>query len=449
MGHKSLLIFVCIFFLLKTSFANNNISYIHKDISYLEISKIEKGWIPFNTSISKGLENGVYWFKLDLEPSEKERVIRIPESHITRTTLFFNDYIIPIWTPNNYITYKIPASEIQNTIYLKVSCLLEARIPIEVLSIYQYYENKVTAYVIMALYYAIVLIILLFNLFSYINLKNKAYLYYMFMVLGMSINAFYKDGLFAYLFGFKGINEVLELYVNMILVTAAIFFAKSYLDQTNELFKLRRVGIAMAILCFIGAIIFHIIHNFTLFITTNILQLLTIDIFWLYGVIFWKKNVYARFFAVAYGIPLFIAHDYYFSPYFGFSFFNTSPNFYKLGSLFEMLVFTYAIMHFTKNLALDNKKYSLKILEYAKLIKKKNAVKSIDEVEIDLINKYGFTPTEMNILKDLANKKSNKIISKKHFISENTVKFHIKNIYTKFQVNNRKDVYAKFHNFSN
>lgn len=173
MGHKSLLIFVCIFFLLKTSFANNNISYIHKDISYLEISKIEKGWIPFNTSISKGLENGVYWFKLDLEPSEKERVIRIPESHITRTTLFFNDYIIPIWTPNNYITYKIPASEIQNTIYLKVSCLLEARIPIEVLSIYQYYENKVTAYVIMALYYAIVLIILLFNLFSYINLKIK------------------------------------------------------------------------------------------------------------------------------------------------------------------------------------------------------------------------------------------------------------------------------------
>ena len=436
------------FFFFNNGQADNVISYLYKDISYQKTSKTENGWIPFNGFINNGLNNGVYWLKLELIPSKSERVIRIPESHVTNTTLLFNNSTIPVWVPNDYITYKIPASNKHNTYYLKVNCLLEARITLDVLNISQYYQNKTKAYITKALYYGIVLIILLFNLFSYINLKNKAYLYYMFMVFGMALNAFYKDGLIAFLFGFNGVNEVLELYINLILPISAIFFAKSYLDQKNKLFRIRRIGTAVAFLCIFGTILFHSTHNFTIYVWTNIFQLLTLNIFWLYGIILWKKNVYARFYAIAYGLPLLIAHDYYFSPYFGFSLFNTSPNFYKIGSIFEMLVFTYAIMHFTKNLALKNKVYRLKIVEYAKLIEKNSATNTTYDLEKELIKTYKFTPTEIKILKSLADKNSNKIIAEKHFISENTVKFHVKNIYTKFEVNNRKQAQIKYHNFT-
>ena len=81
-----------------------------------------------------------------------------------------------------------------------------------------------------------------------------------------------------------------------------------------------------------------------------------------------------------YGVFLIIAHDFYFSPYFGFSLLNTSPTLYKIGSLFEMTLFTYAIMHFVKSLAIKNNEYRLKIEEYT--VELKSYISNITDLQL-------------------------------------------------------------------
>ncbi len=69
-----------------------------------------------------------------------------------------------------------------------------------------------------------------------------------------------------------------------------------------------------------------------------------------------------------------------------------------------------------------------------------------EEFKIDTINqslKTNITFMELEVIKDLFLGLTNKQISEKHFISLNTVKTHLKNIYMKLQVNNRSSVIAK------
>jgi ATP/maltotriose-dependent transcriptional regulator MalT len=62
-----------------------------------------------------------------------------------------------------------------------------------------------------------------------------------------------------------------------------------------------------------------------------------------------------------------------------------------------------------------------------------------DNDQDDNIKKWGLTARENEILSFLSQGCSNGKIAEKLFISENTVKFHIKNIYLKLNVNNRME----------
>ncbi len=61
----------------------------------------------------------------------------------------------------------------------------------------------------------------------------------------------------------------------------------------------------------------------------------------------------------------------------------------------------------------------------------------------ELIEKFNFTIKEVEVLKKISLNKTNKEIAEILFISENTVKFHVKNILKKLKVSSKKD--AKYH----
>lgn len=61
----------------------------------------------------------------------------------------------------------------------------------------------------------------------------------------------------------------------------------------------------------------------------------------------------------------------------------------------------------------------------------------------DRLNKYQLTPRETEILKELVNGNSYKLIANKLFISVDTVKYHVKNIYVKLHVNSKTEVVKK------
>ena len=432
-----------ILIIITTSSYTQNIEYIYNSLSETEVYDYNS-WKPLEKPIYNGFENGVYWFKITLPKSSEKRVISIPESHITVANLFKEGNEIEKYAnKTRYVRFDIPPSTEKQIYYLKVNCLLEARIPINIKSINQYYDDEQKEFWIIGLYQGVVLCIILINLFSYVNIKDKMYLHYIFMVIGMSFNAFFKDGVFALLLGQEISTGRLELVINSIVVVSSIFFTNSYLQLENYPFtkKYKKIGVLFVIIALVINVIYQFTGSFTLFTISSIVLVLALDVFWLISILLWKKSNYAKFFAIAYGLPLLLAHDYYIIPYFGVYGLNLSLNFYKLGSIFEMMVFTFAIMYQTKQLKDENRSMRKKINEYIQLLKEQ--VKE-DDIEKDLALNYNFTAKEIEVFKALSLKKTNRQIAEEQFISENTVKFHIKNIFTKLEVKSRNEARKKY-----
>jgi DNA-binding CsgD family transcriptional regulator len=441
---KYLLTFIVIIFLQASTFAQSNISYIHKDISVGFITDTSINWQELKEPIYNGFDNGVYWFKIVLNSSVNERIISIPESHISRVRLFVNQKEIKMLQPARYVAFSIPYSEKKTTCYLRVNCLLEARIPIEIKQKNAYFNDELVEYAITGIYLGFVLAIIVFSLFSYFSFGNITYLLYLFMVIGMSANAFYKDGLLAYFIGVNSINEVLEPVINLIVPISAIFFTVSYLEIQEKLKRLKILALSMVVITILIVVAYQLTGNFVLFTAAAILNLCSLTIFLSAGFILWNKSFYARFFAIAYGVPLLLAYDYYIFPHFGIKVLNLPLNFYKTGSILEMIIFTYGIMYQAKKINKENREMRNKLIAFTDKLKFQN--KGILEREAtvtELIEKFKFTIKEVEILKILATNKTNKQIAESQFISENTVKYHIKNILKKLDVKSKQD--AKYH----
>jgi two-component system, sensor histidine kinase LadS len=67
----------------------------------------------------------------------------------------------------------------------------------------------------------------------------------------------------------------------------------------------------------------------------------------------------------------------------------------------------------------------------------------IENQETELTQKWDLTSREIDVLKLIADGSSNKEIADSLFISVNTVKYHIKNIYSKLQSSGRVKTFLK------
>lgn len=423
---------------------------MHSDITLKTVQNTpNESWLNYTERVYNGTDNGIYWFKIDLTGASEDAVISIPESHVARAVLYNSNKEISKLAPSRYVIFNVKPNLKDPIFYLKVDCHLDATIPIKIENTQDYLRSETNDYLQMGLYYGIVISILLFNLFSYFSFKNRTYLHYMFMVLGMSINAFYKDGLSAQLLGLNGINEVIEPTFSSIICFSAIFFTASYLNLNQHLPKFKYIGIGAMGIAVLFNISYLISGDFILFAITDIFNLLVLDIYWSASLLLWKKSPEARFFALAYGLPLLLAHDYFISPHFGINGLGLPFGLYKIGSIFEMVIFTYAIMYQAKKLALENKSMKREIRNFTTKLKEAN--KGVNDTEAtvnSLIEIYRFTIKEIEVLKAVAKGMTNREIGESLFVSNNTVKYHIKNIFNKLNVKTRKEAGKKFLNLN-
>lgn len=444
---KQFTILIIIMFLQTTLIAENKISYIHKDITLDSITNKEINWEELKAPIYRGFDNGVYWFKMELEPAATDRIISIPESHISRANLYLNGNEVSKIEPNRFVSFRIKADTMTQHYYLKVNCLLEARIPIQINAVEKYQSNQTTDYIAIALYYGIVFTILLFNIFSYINLKRKIYLHYIVVCFGMTMTPFYKDGTSALIFGLTGVNEVIEVFLSGIVVIGGFYFTASYFRMNEDMPRAWKTTIYIIILAYFSSVMFLITRSLFFFASAHILLIIALDIFIISAFLLWKKNLYARFFALAYILPLFAAHEYFISPYFALPSADIPLFVFKIGSIIEMIIFSFAITVQTKKLIQDNDQMRVQLIEYTQQLKRldKDLIEKPDTMT-ELVENFGLTLKEIEILKVLSLNKTNKEIAELQFISENTVKFHIKNLCKKLGVHTKKD--AKNHYLS-
>jgi len=134
-------------------------------------------------------------------------------------------------------------------------------------------------------------------------------------------------------------------------------------------------------------------------------------------------------------------------------------NYMQIGSIIEIFMFSLIIAHKIK---LDKeKKEELELLYTTKLNEidtlqqriacnleiKRSENKPFLLEDLNSISKNKLTKREFEILKQVSQGFNNKEIAEKSFISLNTVKFHLKNIYDKLDVNNRIQASQFFNQF--
>lgn len=114
----------------------------------------------------------------------------------------------------------------------------------------------------------------------------------------------------------------------------------------------------------------------------------------------------------------------------------------KFGSVFEMLILSYAITYRVKILKEENELYKENIKKYLdKIYVLQNSVGEENEIdETALKEKFNLSIRELEVLQLIYKGYINKKIAETLFISTNTVKYHIKNIYDKLEIRSKKEV---------
>lgn len=423
-----------------SSFVNSQtISVLQDKEQFHTVNSIDSANFKFITEpVNNGLNNGVYWFKIE---NVVKGYLEIHNSTISEAYLYHNK--IPIFPIKNktYVTFKVKDSE---SIYLKVNTHKEANIPIRILSDPEYLEKTNSDGIFSGLFYGFGLMVLLINLFFFFNFKEKTFLYYSLFLFSFSLMFSYRDG-FIYFIGFsKEFVHYTESFAHTIVGLTGFVFTTNYLNLKSHFPKF--IWFAIGIIT--ASFIFDIIHLFTneyvYFALADIGSIIIFTSCWVCSLLLIKKHKYAPVFFIGYTVLLFFTFDYFIAPSFGITSVNISTNTLKMGSYIEMLVITAAVAYRMNIIHKEN------IFMHDELYKYTQEINSLS-IELEKNKKgeneasleYNLSNRENQVLEGIRSGKSNKEIGATLFISVNTVKYHVKNIYEKLDINNRKEVVEK------
>lgn len=441
-----------------SSCANKNDDDIQFSISYLKdldtketIQSISKKELTPLESPNLGFKNGVYWFKVVLleNTNSKYIVFDLPETTISKITVYNNAEKIPYVHLNNTHFSLLINSKPKNTIYfLKAHFNREVYFP---LNIKVYRTSQLTEkynFFMNGVYYGFALMVLIVNLFFYFSLKDTTFLFYCFFLIAITLVISGYDGLLGTVLpvSFLAYNN---LFTHFLISIFGALFANQFLNIKYYLPKSNRIGVCLLFIAMCNYLLFIPTHQYLFVAIANTFSLLALLHYWIIGVMLLKKHKFAKFFVLGYSLVLFSSFLFIIHVDWGLNTYAVSLDLIKFGSLFEMLILTYAITYRVTILQNENERFKKEIKNY---LNKINLLKSTTTIEADmenLITKNNLSDREADVLLLIFKGYTNRRIGDELFISLNTVKYHIRNIYQKLNINTKNeaiDILSKIKN---
>lgn len=417
-------------------------------------------------SKSFGVLNGEYWFQLTLDKTAnaKNLVAYIPTHNIDKIDVYQveNETLKYVTSTGNSISrdqlpinYKFPAFKINTkdnpVFYLKVYFPKEANFPLNIIeeeNFVSYIMNKKT---INSFYYGTCIVIIFLNLFFFLRFRDKSYLFYLLFISSLMFNFLLYDGSIIAFYRGNSFYYKLELITHLSNSIWFILFSIKFLNLNIKhpfYFKL------LFIFPIIVTIFYAFYLNTNLYIYAAIgdaFGITLLPILWLFGIYYIKQIPYAKFYVLGYLLLIPLAVFFIIGFPFGLWEVNGEMLIIKIASWFDMFVFTYALSFKMKSQSEENKR-TITYLQNTILNSKSSIINSestkVTDPYLSLLkeNEISTTPLtlrEIDITRTICDGLTNAQISEKLFISNNTVKYHIRNIYTKVNVNNRNELKAK------
>ncbi|MGJ1387371.1 LuxR C-terminal-related transcriptional regulator [Sphingobacterium spiritivorum] len=226
----------------------------------------------------------------------------------------------------------------------------------------------------------------------------------------------------------------------------ACLFAYYFLDLRNNFRNYWKVVIPLMTLSFVGLILFIIFEckgfisvvNISSFAATLFAIALAIKQF--------RKDVYARFLVLTFGVILLVGIGFVLNTNFNQSWLSVfNMDTLRLVSAFEIISISFAIVFKARALQEENERCRNEINSYLNQLNElkdnlpvaKETVVLKENTIVFLKENYQLTEREMDVLMGLWEGLSNQELGEKLFISLNTVKYHVSNLYIKLDIKSR------------
>lgn len=424
-----------------------------KSLSFSEINNLK--FVNVQNNIL-GLNDAVFWFRIILKKTNtiQPLIFNVKSTSIKNIDIYQNNIKVATKKQDLGLThYNFKVNNKNNeAFYLKVEFSRQVFFPLSVYYSKNFRNIDKYNFFKSGFYYGFVITIFIINFFFFISLKDKTFLFYCFFLLAINLGISDYDGFSKLWISSKFIVITNVLFHYLIPITGALF-ATYFLDLKRLYPKSIIIGRCILLLPAISFLIYLTTNSYIFYAIADTLCLLVLLYYWLMGIYVLKTQNFARFFVLGYSLVLFSALFFVIPQDFGFTLFSFSIEHVKFGALFEMLILTFAITYRVKILHQENIKFTEEIKNHInqifelqeKLIQKKSNYinKSTEEKISNIAEKNNLTERESDILLQIVNGLNNTQIAEKLFISVNTVKYHIRNIYEKLNVNKRTEITTK------
>lgn len=415
-------------------------SYHHdpsQQITFLNVST--STFERFETKINNGLKNGIYWLKI--ENDNQDRLIEISSARIRTVMGYANEKEVKKLPDFNMITFELEANKV---LYLKVLCEKEGGFPVVShlkSSVLKFVQSQYISY---GLYYGLAIIIVILNLFYFFNFREITFLYYSFFLSGIIFTILFRDGLVPYLFENQWLAKDGEVIFHFATVSFGILFASVYLRHELYFPRLKYYSYFNTLLSFVFFSVYVFNGSFIWFALAQLSGILLLSVYWVSSLLLFNKNTFSAFFAVAYSFILILTIDFFILPIFGLPNLGITTSLMKVSSVFEMLILSYAVVFRMRILHKENIEMQASLFLRTSQIEKLE--EELNKLQLGVKNKItsaNLNSREIEILKMIADGIPTKEMADKLFISVNTIKYHVKNLYDKLEISSRQEAKIK------
>ncbi|MFY0606560.1 MAG: hypothetical protein JXR10_07590 [Cyclobacteriaceae bacterium] len=309
------------------------------DISSIEIAE----FAPLKGIINRGFDNGIYWLKIvPKESLQFNHILEIPFVHTTYVESFANGKSISARKNTRFKLFDLTREYEGHILYARVNCKKEALIPIKIQSQVDYQVSF--SYFSSSSYYVVLICVLILHLICFYEFGKGTYLNYCLMLISFGSSLAYRDGVFN-LFLDPSVHEHIEIFFNLATAYALAIFTYDFLDHKYYIPRYKWWGIGLLIVASVGYVIYLFNPTLMWYVIADNLVILSLGATCCTSLFIYRRTFYAKAYAWAYFPMLILTINFYDGRFFGIDTGIIDANVYRVGGIFEMAVFSYAIIY--------------------------------------------------------------------------------------------------------
>lgn len=409
-------------------FSQSDIYYFNDQGNKLSLEEVMQEDFEFlENDILKPYSDDVHWFKIPASSSTEDYIARIEYDRIRNAKAYQKGIELKSLPKERYLSFKFDRSD---DVYISVNPSLHSFIPISLNTEKQAEIRNHNQLLLNGFYYGFAVVVIVYSLFYFFVFKDDSFLYYAFLLGSVSFGLFIMDGMLNYYELSPPLNDFLNIMNYVVLAVSSSMFANSYLFLDTYFPNHKKLSHSLIAGTALMVVLYLIFKNYYFILLVNIFVFTILLSYWIYAVLLFRKNMYTKFLVFADVIILFSAIDFFILKFLGISIGNIDPISIKIGAFLEMILLSIAVLYRLNALKLQYRKMRNDIIKFSNKLQSEDIALN----PLDLLS-----AREREIFDLIVNINTNKEIALTLNISVNTVKFHIKNIYEKLEINSRKE----------